>query len=215
MTVELPIFPLPIVLYPREERPLHIFETRYKDMVRFCLDEDIAFGMILVLDGKFAHTGCTARIEKVLHIFEDGRMDILVKGEMRFRLLEIEQEHSYLTGKVQYFREPMLTLRRSLREKVVAQHLKWMEMTHEKFRLHDYEVDWVSYIIASQLPLSIEKKQQILHTPAENDRLAILATYLEEQLPKVGKVIQTQRIIRSDGHTSALPPDMKFNFEKE
>ena len=61
----LPLFPLGIVLLPGEPVPLHIFEPRYKEMVRVCIDGDRPFGIVYASEEKPADVGCTARIERV------------------------------------------------------------------------------------------------------------------------------------------------------
>jgi Lon protease-like protein len=77
----IPLFPLGLVLLPGMALPLHIFEERYKQMISECLAARTSFGIIW-FDGQSIHSvGCTARVIKVLHRYEDGRMDILTKGE--------------------------------------------------------------------------------------------------------------------------------------
>jgi len=61
----LPLFPLKVVLFPRTEIPLHIFEERYKEMIGECLERRSEFGVVLVLEEGLASTGCTARIAEV------------------------------------------------------------------------------------------------------------------------------------------------------
>ena len=81
----LPLFPLKVVLFPRTELPLHIFEERYKEMIGECVAEGTEFGIVLVLEQGLASTGCTAAIVDVIRKFPDGRMDILVRGQRRCR----------------------------------------------------------------------------------------------------------------------------------
>ena len=84
----IPLFPLGLVLLPKMALPLHIFEDRYKQMIAECLAEDRPFG-ILHFDGKtVASVGCTARVVQVLKKYEDGRMDIMTRGEDRFVVRE-------------------------------------------------------------------------------------------------------------------------------
>src|SRR5687768_6058800 len=86
---ELPIFELPAVLLPGELMPLHIFEDRYKRMIVRCLDEGEPFGIVFRDDeGGARRIGCTARVTQVLERFEDGRMNIVVTGELPFRVLD-------------------------------------------------------------------------------------------------------------------------------
>ncbi len=60
----IPLFPLGLVLVPQMDLPLHIFEERYKRMIRECLEDGTEFGVVL-LQGSGVHTvGCTARVER-------------------------------------------------------------------------------------------------------------------------------------------------------
>ena len=80
-TVEsFPLFPLGLVLLPHERIPLHIFEARYRTMIGECLDHEAEFGIIWLSDEGLKDVGCGARIDRVLERFEDGRMNILVRG---------------------------------------------------------------------------------------------------------------------------------------
>ena len=77
-----PIFPLPLVLLPTELAPLHIFEERYKRMINLCIEEATEFGIVWLGDERAARTiGCTARITELIDRMDDGRMNILVRGE--------------------------------------------------------------------------------------------------------------------------------------
>ena len=60
----IPLFPLPLVLFPGTAVPLHIFEERYKIMIRDVMDGDETFGIVRVEDssGKLAKTGCLAKL---------------------------------------------------------------------------------------------------------------------------------------------------------
>ncbi len=80
----LPLFPLDLVLLPGVPLPLHIFEPRYKEMIRECLDQKRPFGIVRAKDESFVNIGCTADIMNVLKTYPDGRMNILVEGQKRF-----------------------------------------------------------------------------------------------------------------------------------
>ncbi len=81
-----PLFPLGLVLLPREVVPLHIFEERYRLMIGECLKEEREFGIIWLADDALKDVGCAARIMQVLERFEDGRLNIAVQGTTPFRL---------------------------------------------------------------------------------------------------------------------------------
>ena len=99
----LPLFPLKVVLFPRTEVPLHIFEERYKEMIGECLAQKSEFGIVLALEEGIASTGCSASIAELIRKYSDGRIDIVVRGERRFELVRLDQERSYLRGEPQFF----------------------------------------------------------------------------------------------------------------
>ena len=104
---QIPLFPLQAVLFPGGFLPLHIFEPRYRTMIKFCLEHESEFGVVLIKEGE--ETGETAvpcdvgTAVRILHVehLEDGRMHIVTAGEYRFQILEIQEHLSYLTGRVQ------------------------------------------------------------------------------------------------------------------
>ena len=88
---ELGLFPLGIVLLPTEQVPLHIFEERYKELIAECLDSDQEFGLVYADGDGVRDVGTRAAVIEVLAQLEDGRMNIVVEGRDRFRLLELTE----------------------------------------------------------------------------------------------------------------------------
>jgi Lon protease-like protein len=80
------LFPLKVVLLPDNNLPLHIFEPRYQEMIQECIEGGQEFGVLRVNADSISPVGCTARITDVIHRYRDGRLDILTKGERRFRI---------------------------------------------------------------------------------------------------------------------------------
>jgi Lon protease-like protein len=105
MSALLPLFPLNLVVFPRVQVPLHIFEERYKEMVGDAISRHTEFGIVLAKDNGIVSAGCTVGVEKVLKQYPDGRMDILTRGARRFEILAIDQEKSYLRGEVEFFND--------------------------------------------------------------------------------------------------------------
>ena len=101
---ELPIFPLPeVVLFPQEVLPLHIFESRYRIMLKSVLETDSMFGVIK-FDSKtksMANIGCCAQIIKH-QTAEDGRSNIITIGQQRFQILEIVRSTPYCSAMVSW-----------------------------------------------------------------------------------------------------------------
>src|SRR6202046_4700827 len=111
MGVMLPLFPLGAVLYPGMLLPLHIFEERYRQLVRDLLDgpEPRRFGVIAIRKGRetgidgvhsLYEIGCTATLRRV-DGRDDGRFDIVTIGTQRFRLRGLDKTRPYLQGEVE------------------------------------------------------------------------------------------------------------------
>ena len=96
---ELGLFPLPLVLLPTERIPLHIFEERYRELIGECLDTGEDFGLVYADGDGVRQVGTRARVTEVLARLPDGKMDSLVEGGDRFRLLELTTGRSFHTGR--------------------------------------------------------------------------------------------------------------------
>ena len=104
---ELPLFPLPeVVLFPQEVLPLHIFESRYRIMLKSVLESDSMFGVIKwdSSNKKMANVGCCAQIIKH-QTAEDGRSTIITLGQQRFQVLEIIRTNPFCSAMVSWIND--------------------------------------------------------------------------------------------------------------
>jgi Lon protease-like protein len=134
---EIPLFPLHTVLFPHMPLQLHVFETRYKVMIERCLQQGSPFGVVLIREGDEVgapagpfDVGCTAQILGAER-FEDGRMNLVVAGRYRFRLLEYtEADLPYLVGKAELLEDRPYDSRRiaPLTGKLAALFVRYLEM---------------------------------------------------------------------------------------
>lgn len=104
---ELPLFPLPdVVLFPQEVLPLHIFEPRYRMLLRTVMAEDRRFGVIRwdPQERRMADVGCCAEI---IHCQtqDDDRSNIVTMGQQRFRVLDIVREAPFRVGLVSWIED--------------------------------------------------------------------------------------------------------------
>ena len=104
---ELPLFPLPdVVLFPQEVLPLHIFEPRYRMLLRTVMQDDRRFGIIRwdPQNQRMAEVGCCAEI---LHCQtqDDDRSNIVTMGQQRFRVLDIVREAPFRVGLVSWIQD--------------------------------------------------------------------------------------------------------------
>lgn len=203
----LPLFPLSLVLLPGEPVPLHIFEPRYKDMVRVCLDEERPFGIVHAAASGVAEVGCTARIQRVVQRYDDGRLDIVVVGERRFRVVEVCRDHSYLCAETEPVVDVEPAAPSAARERVIARHMKLLEFAGEAVRPSLYDADVpVSFIVGRRAGLELDGRQRLLDLRSEAERLGFLSDHLGEMLRRVRRARDVQERARGDGHAGA-PPD--------
>ncbi|HWF13442.1 MAG TPA: LON peptidase substrate-binding domain-containing protein, partial [Candidatus Acidoferrales bacterium] len=101
----IPLFPLDVVLFPGQAMPLHIFEPRYREMTRHCIQTQTPFGILRASGVNLAQTGCSALIVKVLKEYEDGRSDILTAGQSAFRLIRMHEEKAYMEADILFLEE--------------------------------------------------------------------------------------------------------------
>ena len=118
MSLRLPLFPLGTVLFPGLVLPLHVFEERYRVLVRELLElpePQRRFGVVAIRQGReigadgisaLHEIGCVARVRRV-ETYEDGRYDLVTTGSDRFRLDSVERGGPYLTGRVEWLPDDM------------------------------------------------------------------------------------------------------------
>jgi Lon protease-like protein len=181
----IPLFPLDVVLLPAMTLPLHIFEPRYKIMIRQCLDRKIEFGIVLAAGEKLATVGCTGEIMRKVRDYPDGRMDIVVEGRSAFRLNRVLDEKEYSEGIVEYLPEGS--------PKVDAQQEAHLMNLFEQCHLLLFGGPWtdggagdeatIAYRMAAQLPLELQQRQELLEMRNENERRELLDRWIAKFLP--------------------------------
>ena len=200
----LPLFPLNIVLFPRTSLPLHIFEPRYKQMIADCLDNQWEFGMVLAHEGSLEDIGCTASIAEVTRKYDDGRMDILVRGQRRFEILILDREKPYLRGTPQFFDdEESPVAAEDSRRRAVELYERLNELLPSEARSPSEPPDLtdaqLSYQIMGRLPVELEFKQALLESRSESERLSRVIAHLEKMITQLSLVIQTRRRAGGNG----------------
>jgi Lon protease-like protein len=178
---EIGLFPLELVLLPSERVPLHIFEDRYRELVGESLAEAGEFGVILEDDDGLRQVGTSTGVIELVHTFDDGRMNILVEGRSRFRLVEETAGRSYRTAEV----EP---LEDDEGEEATDEQT---ERTLEAFRrlatiaeADEVEIpesgELLSFQLASRVDFGTVLKQELLELRSERARLDRLVDLLAQ-----------------------------------
>ncbi len=198
----IPLFPLNVVLLPGAELPLHIFEPRYRAMVKECLEEKSEFGMLLSLPNGVARVGCTAEILQVAKRYEDGRMDILTVGRAPFRVVELLTENPLMEGQVDYLEDRESAGNPRVQRELVELFEACHTLIYDDYpkNLEGASTEDLSYLIAATLPLDLLWKQQILELRSESDRQERLVAYLREWAPHLQKKEAMRQRAGGNGH---------------
>lgn len=199
--VRIPLFPLDVVLLPDMPLPLHIFEPRYKVMIRRCMDDKSEFGMILATSQGIAGIGCTAEIVSKVRDYSDGRMDILAEGRAIFRLGRLLDEKEYYEGSVEYLLEAPCSRDTEKESKLLAgfADCHFLLAGRHWSGAADKDLPTLTYHLAAQLPIELEMRQMLLETRSESDRRDILLRWIGDFLPKLKESQRVQKRASGNG----------------
>ncbi|HLZ42424.1 MAG TPA: LON peptidase substrate-binding domain-containing protein [Candidatus Sulfotelmatobacter sp.] len=196
----LPLFPLEVVLLPGTPLPLHIFEPRYKEMIRECLNNEAPFGVIRALEQGIAEVGCTAEIITVTKEYPDGRLDLIAEGRKRFEVVELNEERSFLRAEVLLVPDEPGAAAQEERIKAIQLHLEILSLAGAVQDLSAADQNQLSFYLAGSLPLDLDFKQKLLAMRSEGERIQAVAAYLEGILPKLRRVAKAREKAGGNGH---------------
>ena len=201
--MELPLFPLNSVLFPGATLPLHIFEERYKQMMKHCLETDSPFGVVLIRSGDEVgetadpfEVGTTARLVRVQHL-DEGRMNVVCVGERRFRVTRKLSETPYLVAEVEPLEssdaegEDVSDLADTVAALFGEYFRLYLAVSHQWTRQIGLprSADELADFVASRLGVSVWMKQRLLEELSVRRRLETemetLGDAIREITPKV------------------------------
>jgi Lon protease-like protein len=200
MSETLPLFPLGTVLFPGLLLPLHIFEERYRQLVRDLLDrpEPRCFGVIAIREGRetgidgiraLHEIGCTATIRQIKEL-DDGRYDLVTIGTRRFRLAGLDDSRPYLQGQVDLLGEevgddePVTQAARTVRVAFRAYLSALTERGATQLSAPDLPEDplTLSYLVAASMIIDLSDRQTLLAEPDALHRLMAERALLSREL---------------------------------
>ena len=204
----LPLFPLNLVAFPGEKLNLHIFEPRYRQLVRDCLTENLTFGITPYLDDSVQEIGTQMRLLSVEKTHTGGEMDIRTEGVGVFRVQQFFRQAPgklYAGGQVEAVRQDE-TADPRLREQVAGLVRQLYEALGLRKLLLELDPAFRIFDVAHHIGLSTEQEYQLLGTTAEHERQELVREHLERLLPAVLEAERLKERVRLNGHFKNLQP---------
>jgi Lon protease-like protein len=207
------IFPLGVVLLPEMTMPLHIFEERYKIMINECLEKNEPFGIVYFDGQQIRRIGCMAHIIEISKQYDDGRMDIVVRGGQRFYMSQVDDscpclmadiftfedtEESVYNGEETLFHNAADLLKK-------LDRLTGRSQDNEVFDAVDHKR--LSFLIPAAQGFTMEERQRFLEMTSARERMEKGARVLEKVIARVKINVEVERIIGNNGHVRAFLAD--------
>lgn len=213
---EMPLFPLNTVLFPYASINLHVFEDRYRQMIDHCVKFDQPFGIVLIRAGQEVGglaepfmVGTAVRVTS-LNTYDDGRLDVNVHGERRFRIRKLDESGPYLVGHVEQVFER--EVEDDPRTEPIAMDVRegFRMLIEGFFGRPDYNIQIqfpqdptaLSFVVANYLTLDNREKQRLLETTDTLERLTELKALIERQIVEA-------RVEPSPGHYRLTRKDLE------
>ena len=209
--ITIPLFPLGLVLLPQMPLPLHIFEERYKVLIGECLANNKEFGIVYLNGTDIQAIGCTASIQKVLKRYEDGRLDILTRGENRFEISEMYDHKPYLEASVTLFDDELednTTASQKLADNgmnLLKQFAGISGVQSEYGFAEIMDIKSISFLIAGCEGFSYEEKQKFLEMSSTSERLEKSVGSLAKIIERTKITAEIQKIIGGNGNMRRFP----------
>lgn len=215
---KLPLFPLPVVLFPGVPMPLHIFEPRYREMLADIRVADSLFGLSYfdstASDGEIPATGSVGCVAEVTEVQElpDGRSNILIVGLIRYRVEEyVAGDEPYLVARVSFLEDEEEDLD-SLNEsaKAVAETFTRIAravrtLNDERATLPDIsdtEPQRLSFLVAAAMEMETDVKQELLELRQTSERLRRLRDMLIRAVSSYEERARIHELAKGNGHSN-------------
>jgi len=170
---DFPLFPIPLIVFPGEIQPLHIFEPRYKQLIADMQEGDGLFGVPYYFNGKICEYGSLVSLHKILAKSPSGEMDILVRGVNLFKIKSIKENLDnklYGGGTIELLNE----LNKTVSIQLVEQFRSYKKLLAGTEKDVEEEIHIITpnqiLDIAGQLPFEVDEKYQIIKSPTHSQR---------------------------------------------
>ncbi|MDQ3804171.1 MAG: LON peptidase substrate-binding domain-containing protein [Acidobacteriota bacterium] len=212
---ELPLFPLPLVLFPGVPLPLHIFEPRYRRLLADVRASNGLFGLSYFDANEggdrpaVGHVGCATEVVEVQPM-PDGRSNILTVGVARYRAEEyVERGDPYLVARVEFFADEdddarVLEKRAAEVTEVFMRIARAMRTINDDRaalpELPESDPERLSFLVAAVMEMDVAAKQELLEMRSTAERLRRLYTLLSQAVGNYESRARTHQLARGNGH---------------
>lgn len=182
--------------------PLHIFEERYKEMVGEAIAANTEFGIVQAGERGVLNIGCSVVVEKVLERYDDGRMDIVVRGHRRFEIMMLDEEKDFLRASVQFFDDNEDDPEPSAEMKAMAiAGLNALRNAggSEDIVVPDHRDKQLSFRVAWFIT-DLSLRQAVLAMRSETERLRHINAFLPEYIARVRRTTHAHKVAPRNGH---------------
>jgi Lon protease-like protein len=197
--MEIGLFPLGLVLLPTEQVPLHIFEPRYRELIAECLEEEQPFGLVYADDDGLRRIGTLATVVEVTDRFEDGRLNVVVEGGERFRLVDLTDGRSFHTGSIEAIDDVDDPPPAPDVERALAVFRRLVDLTGAEVEIPAEVTARPSFEIGSRFELAPELKLELLAETSERRRLVHLCEILETIAAAVERQREVAELAQRNG----------------
>jgi Lon protease-like protein len=199
---EIGVFPLGIVLLPGEHVPLHIFEDRYKELIGECLEKGTEFGLVLSDADGVRTVGTRAAVGAVLERFDDGRMNIVVRGGARIAVEAFTDGRSFDTARIRAYeddrgREEALD---SERHRCLAAFGRLASAADADVGEPDSDAPSLAFDLAGRIAFAPEAKQELLEMRSERARVRRLTELIEAAEEALARRAAIRERATGNGH---------------
>jgi Lon protease-like protein len=200
---EIGLFPLELVLLPGERVPLHIFEDRYRELIGECLTEEGEFGLILETEDGMREIGTNSSVVELIDTFEDGRMNVLVEGRGRFRIVELTEGRPFQTAEVEPVEDDGEQSSADEVEHALAVFRRLVAVAEaDEIEEPVAASPLLSFELAARVDFGHELKQELLELRSERARLGRLVELLEQAVVALVREREVRKRASGNGKVS-------------
>ena len=201
-------FPLQLVVFPNEKVNLHIFEPRYKKLIRHCEENRENFGIIPYIKGKIIDAGTELELLSIYNLELDGSCDVELLGKRVFHVVDFNypaKQDDYLTGKIEFL-PSIPTSELQFQTLLLSKLNQLFDLLEIKKKLPVDPEELFSFDFAHYVGLTIHQELELIQIPVENERLKYLIKHLNVFIPHVLEVNNIKEKARLNGHIKYLKP---------